>query len=268
MFRKLVIIFSLLLFSLLISCGNSDQIVIKDVKVIHSSNSSLAAILKRKDWKTADKQLYIKKKISLENYTATWIKGDFFINKDISQYTGIFLRNDTMTDTVYLNRQLVGRKIIKKISELNKPSLYVIPSGLLKKGKNTVLIYAGIPPMTYVDLKSHILILKKSDARSMEFRNEMLYTYTPVVVVVVFSLFIIFELINYFIDRRTRVRLIFISGLLYTIVVFSVGFFLDLADVKTINIEVMVSFSSHVCLWGISIFSMLYRPSMVSSFPM
>ncbi|MCP4131019.1 MAG: helix-turn-helix domain-containing protein [bacterium] len=239
MINRIIIVFYFLTGLSLVSCSTDESILIENMEIIYSENPSINLIAKRSDWEKIDKPVYIeKRKLSLNNYTHVWIKGEFTITEDPTQYTGIYLRNDIMTDIVYLNNHFIGQKVCKKIIDLSKPSFYAINSPVFKKGKNTILVYTGIPPLMYVNFSSHIQILPETESKSLQFRNNFLYYYGLIGMIIIFFCFIVMELINFFIDKRTRTRLIFLSGLLYCMALLSILFL----KLEKINLTILVTF--------------------------
>lgn len=164
--RKVIIFSTIILTAIMLaSCSRkSISITVHNLKIIHSADASLNSVINRNDWKPIKNPLYIKQSdISIKHWPHAWLKGEFIINDDPSNYHGIYLKSDVVIDTIYINTAFIGTKTIHRVLDLLIPSHYRISPSVLKKGKNNLYIYAGIPPMTNVNFTSYAQIQTRDD---------------------------------------------------------------------------------------------------------
>jgi hypothetical protein len=108
-----------------------------------------------------------------------WLKAEFSLDYPES-VAGISLGRIYNTDRVYVNGKFCGGREFDDIQELHYPRNYIIPSGVLTKGSNEILIYLGICGNEFGGIKGPVKLLStKSFKRDLVIDN-LLFLHIPI----------------------------------------------------------------------------------------
>ncbi len=161
---KIIIITSLIILAIPVF-GESNKIKsinVTDWKLLYDHDISLESVALKSGWKPVEIPLSFKyPHPRVEDFQYLWLKGEFIISDDPAEYFGICMGRVYHTDRVYINNKLIGSRSPEEINTLHSPRNYIIPGGVLKKGKNEIYINLGIFGNEYGGILSDVFILSK-----------------------------------------------------------------------------------------------------------
>ncbi len=109
-----------------------------------------------------------------------WLRGEFDISDNPDRYYGITLGRINYTYLIYINNYLIDVKTPPEISNLHYPESFMMPRGLLKKGKNEIYIYLGVYSYEYGGLPDGVYIQPKIEYRRLKNFYDLVFNQLPI----------------------------------------------------------------------------------------
>ncbi len=109
-----------------------------------------------------------------------WLRGEFDIKDNPEKYYGITLGRINYTYEIFINDYLIDVKTPPEISNLHYPESFMMPRGLLKKGKNEIYLYLGIYSYEYGGLPDGVYIQPKMEYRRLKNFYDLIYNQLPI----------------------------------------------------------------------------------------
>ena len=207
---------------ILLSCSNdTNSIEIDNWEILFKNTTTLNSITNDNGWKPIHNP--IKFNIpgnSSRGFKYVRLKGTFSINDNPEKYYGLSTGRIRLADKIFINNRLIGSLSQKKVNWCSIPRNYIIPSGLLNKGTNSIYINLGIPDiygMYTGGISGNICLNDEGDFNKSEFINNLLYNQFPFGIGLLVLGFIIVSLILYIWNRNEKLYLYFIGILLYNV---------------------------------------------------
>ncbi|TFH42143.1 MAG: helix-turn-helix domain-containing protein [Chrysiogenales bacterium] len=114
-----------------------------------------------------------------------WLRGEVTL-ADPGDYYGISLGRVYYTDSVYVNRRLVGGRHTTIIQDLHAPRNYEIPPGVLVPGKNIIHVRLGIYGREYGGIADRVRLLSHDSFIRTSILMEFLYRQLTVGIMILF----------------------------------------------------------------------------------
>jgi len=224
---KLIQIF-FLSFICLLSCKNHTSAErFHDFQILHSKETSFEKVKQNKTWKKISSLQFIELfHINPKSFNHGWLKICVTVD-DPLKYKGLFLYTQELIDKTYINKTLIGEKNLLNITgfEYFKPSLYLLPADTLKKGNNDLYIRISLMSNIKGSIR-YLVLLSDSDYDNKKFWNDLLYEQFFIILIIMFSSLLMFQITMFLVDRKLKIRLINSLFLLYIIVLLVMTFFL------------------------------------------
>lgn len=170
-----------------------------------------------------------------------WFRGIFTINNNPEDYYGISLGRVYHSDMVFINNYQVGEKSSKDFFELHYPRNYTINPGILKKGRNDVLIRIGIFSDQFGGLTDKVRIMNQQDYESKLARDNFIFLLVPFGLLALYLGFSVLLFLLYYFNR-VELKLIYCSiGLLFYIILILVLFFPYQSPLFTVPLVIQLS---------------------------
>ncbi len=210
----------ILIISSISSCSNdTNSIQVTNWEKLHVQDDLLKSILHKNGWKPIQIPSIFKLPHSApRTFRFVWLRGKFDVKDNPSQYYGISTGKILYTDKIYINNNLIGSQSLKKITWTPTPRNYIVPDGIIKKGKNIVYIQIGIYGRYDGGILDSVLIQPEEIFDRTQFVNNLIYTYLPYGLVVILTGFLISLLIIFLWDRKQKLPLHASLGLLAYII--------------------------------------------------
>jgi AraC-like DNA-binding protein len=217
---KITFIFFTIFLVLLSACDTPHSIKVSNLKILYNQAATIDLLKNNKDWQEIKDLSKIKIPVHQDGgQNHVWLKGEFNIDNYPESFYGLYFANTKSNDSVYINNKFVGYKNAYNLIELHTPSHYMIPIGILVKGKNEVHIRLEALKKNYLGIKSDILIQSKAEFEKTETRDNILYKNILYGILFVLTAYMLLDIIYYIIDRKYKLRLIFAVCLLFTIAI-------------------------------------------------
>ncbi|GEM_PF-293854 len=165
-----------------LGCGySSAERVASWQALFDDASADPGAIATRTDWTPiALPSMFLLPYPPARTFRYLWLKGAANIAGDPSQYAGIRLGRIYYIDRTYVNGILVGSQLTEEYNAVHNPRAYAIPKGVLKAGKNEVLIRLGIYGTEYGGLLDEVLLLGARDFIGARISDEFIYRQLPI----------------------------------------------------------------------------------------
>ena len=154
-----------------------------------------------------------------------WLKGEFRIEGDPARYFGIIPGRVYLTDSIYINGVFTGEHSEEDVSNMHFSRGYIIPSGTLRQGDNTVLIRLGLYGREYGGIRGRVEILNRERFVLANTFNDFIFRQIPVGVAVFLFGQMVFNLIFFLRKRSEKVNLysaaLCFSWMMYIMAIFA-----------------------------------------------
>ncbi len=211
---KLSIILLIVAFAL--SCSDDSlSIKISNWKILYHQDQSLKDVLKKSDWQPIEIPSTFKLPYPpVKDFQFVWLRGEFNIKDDPSNYYGLSTGRIRFTDKIFINNYLIGNLRPEKANWSPLPRNYIIPRGILKKGSNVMYIQLGIYGKYYGGILSDVLIQREEDFEHTEFFSDLIYKHLPFELLVIFGGFIAALLVVFLLNRNEKLPFYSLLGIL------------------------------------------------------
>jgi AraC-like DNA-binding protein len=157
------------------------SIKVSDWKILHYQKDSLAAARFRSGWKSVEipskfRYPYPPKR----DFQYAWLRGSFVIRDDPKKYYGITIGRIQYTYKIFMNDYLIDVKTPEEIGNMQYPEGFIIPRGILQRGKNNIYIYLGIYGPEYGGLPDGVYIQPKNEYRRLKNFLDLMYNQLPI----------------------------------------------------------------------------------------
>ncbi|MGL1891811.1 MAG: helix-turn-helix domain-containing protein [Spirochaetaceae bacterium] len=179
MIKKGLYYFAVLLF--LVSCNQDlDSTIVSNWQVLYSQTENIHEVYSLEEWLDIDIGIPISLPYPQKHtFQYVWLKGSFNTPKDYTKLYGISISKLSMVDRVYINGGLIGYLNEEEVHNLDSSRSYIIPTGIIDKGKNDVYIRAGAYDEWDIEISRSILIQDAEKFRSMRKQNQLLSEFLP-----------------------------------------------------------------------------------------
>lgn len=158
-----------------------ESIAVTEWRALFSQDPSLEAARESDRWQSIGMplkfQLPYKPKRSFQY---CWLRGEFIIEDDPARYYGITLGRINYTYTIYINNYLIDIKTPAEIANLHYPESFMMPRGLLKKGRNELFLYLGVFGYEYGGLPDGVYIQPKVEYRRLKNFYDLVFNQLPI----------------------------------------------------------------------------------------
>lgn len=158
-------------------------------------------------------------------FSHLWLRGRFVIGGDPAEYYGISFGRILYTYAIYLNEYLLDEKTPGEIGNLHNPEGCVIPRGVLRKGRNELLIRLGVYGEEYGGLPDGVFVQPRQEYRRLKNFLDLMYNQLPIGILLLLVgtiLLMIAVTIFYGADRLFFYEiLVLVLNVLYIITIFS-----------------------------------------------
>ncbi len=188
------------------SCGNSNNsICIKNWSMLPDNTDSAAAVTQESGWVPIEIPFQLKVPCPKEkDFSFFWLKGEFSIDTDPDSFSGLSSGRIKFSDETYINNKLIESTSCKTVNWAPLPRNYNIPEGILKNGKNTVLIRLGVYDKYFGGILGDVSVQPKNEFIKNQFINNFIYRLLPFGIVILFLGMTITMLITYFWNRKDK----------------------------------------------------------------
>ncbi len=207
---KQTILFLILLTNCMaLSCSNdTNSIQVKKWKILYEQDYSLVTISHKGGWEPVEIPSTFKLPYPpAREFQYAWLKGEFDINCDPSNYYGISIGRISFTERLFINNHFIGCRSPMEISHMYMPRNYVIPHGILKKGKNEIFICLGIYGYEYGGISSNVLIHPKMEFNHTNLWSNFIYKQVPLGMIFLFTGFMIALILIFLFNRNEKLLL-------------------------------------------------------------
>ncbi len=142
-----------------------------------------------------------------KKFQYVWLKGEYTLNEASGDY-GLFIERVKYTDTIYINDKLIGSTSPGNICAMPMPRNYLIPSGVLKNGKNSISIRLGTFGNEYLGIMGSIQILPHNEFEKKSTISDLVFKYIPFSIVILFSSLVVALMSAFIINRSEKILLI------------------------------------------------------------
>lgn len=257
--KYIIYLFALLFISSVFSCtGNSDSIVVENWKINKKQDISPASVSAESGWKDIEIPSAFRLPDAAEkSFNYVWLKGEFLITGDPSMYTGLSTGRVRLADIIYINNITVGSVSETDVNWNPVPRNYTIPAGVLKKGKNILMMRLGIYGQEFGGISDCVYIQQKDEFFVSRFFNDLIYKLLPFGIIILYIGFVIQSLISFFWNRKEQLYVYF--SLILIILAFFI--FMNLPVFKLMRFELFHAFRI-ACLINCSVLLLLIVQSM------
>lgn len=119
------------------------------------------------------------------------------------------------TDTTLINGQLIGEHTEDELNELHKPRFYRIPRGLLRNGKNEILIRIGTFGQEYGGIYDPVRFMKKEKFINSRILYNFIFIYLPLGIIIFFLGPLIFSIILLVLKKDTLSNLLMLAIIIF-----------------------------------------------------
>ncbi len=144
-----------------------------------------------------------------------WFRGKFTVSGDPAGYYGISLGRTFHTDEVFINGTFIDSQAPGDYANIHFPSTYVIPPGVVKTGKNALLVRLGICSGEWGGLPDEVHVLQKREYLREKMFSETAFDKIPLAIAISLAAFLTVIVVFYFWNRKNS---IFLYGGLITLV--------------------------------------------------
>lgn len=212
-------LFLLLISIFTLSCSQEKNIPAEKWEILYSEEKNPQAAAQNTAWeKFSIPQMFTHTYRPERRFHRLWLRATFTITDNPEEYQGISLGRLYYLDTTYINGIEVGKYEKEDYGNGHFPRNYHLPSGLLKKGKNTLYIYLGIYGREYGGLSRNAELLRGGDFHNRKASDDVIYRQIPTGIVIFLLGQIVFNLI--FLIRRMNTRINSVSALLCASLIF------------------------------------------------
>lgn len=210
----------LVLVSLLpLSCAEEKKIPAENWEILYSEEKSPQKALKSTGWKPVDLPGMFTHTYRPENrFHRLWLRASLTITDKPGRYRGLSLGRMYYIDTTYINGVKIGSYEKEDYGNSHYPRNYTIPGDVLKKGKNTIMIYLGIYGREYGGLSRNAMLLDLEGFQHEKITDDIIYRQLPTGIIIFLLGQVIFNII--FLVRRMNTRVNSVSALLCTSLMF------------------------------------------------
>ncbi len=203
-----------------------ESINVTDWKVLYSQEPSLDAVRRSPGWIP----IAIPSKFRLpyepeRAFHYCWLRAEFEIGDNPDRYYGITFGRISHTYTIYINNYLIDVKTPPEIANLHYPESFMMPRGLLKKGKNEIFLYLGVYSYEYGGLPDGVYVQPKIEYRRLKNFQDLVFNQLPIGILLLLAgsiLLMVAVMIFYGGDRLFLYEiLVQILNALYIITIFS-----------------------------------------------
>jgi AraC-like DNA-binding protein len=157
------------------------SIRVSEWKILYFQKDSLAAAQIRSGWKKLDIPSKFRYSYPpLKDFQFAWLRGAFVIRGNPRDYYGINIGRIQYTYRLFINDYLIDVKTPEEIGNMQYPEGFVIPRGVLKKGKNDIYIYLGIYGAEYGGLPDGVYVQPKGEYRRLKNSLDLVYNQLPI----------------------------------------------------------------------------------------
>jgi len=212
---KITLILVLPVFVVACNSDSSHSINVQNLKILYSQKKKLESVIHQKGWKSPASSYKIRLPFSdTELFRHVWMKGDLNISNDPAKYRGITMDKYFCTDRVYINNVYIGSSTIKRPIDIILSAAYIIPKGLLKKGKNEIHIRLGLWRNTPGGIDtSSMAIGTTKDYEDKVFWNDILFKQLIFGFLLLNGVLLLFALVKYIFSQE-KLYLFFLLGTL------------------------------------------------------
>ncbi len=150
-----------------------------------------------------------------------WLKGEFNIGDELSDYYGISIRNIRFSEEVFINNKHLGARSRNEFCFMHLPRNYIIPDGVLKKGNNILYIRIGIYGDEYGGISDKIELLNHKDFIGISSKDNLIYKLIPFGIIFLFLCLMMALKILFFISRKKKILYFSLGLLIYVIHILS-----------------------------------------------
>jgi len=156
---------------------------------------------------------------SLSNKNFFWIQGEFYIEGNPDDYTGIYLNYVHGREIIYINNRLIAIRKISNITDIHLPTQYIISQGFLKKGKNVINLRLEIMNRRGTGLNPKIFIQHKNDFEKTRLWDNFRFKDIYGLYFITFILLAVTIIIQILIDREEKTRYLLLFSLILYIII-------------------------------------------------
>lgn len=212
-------LFLVLISILTISCAPEKSIYMDKWEILFSEDENHHAAAQSPAWEeTTMPRMFNHTYAPERRFHRLWLKATFNITGSPEEFRGVSLGRLYYIDTTYVNGIKVGQYEEEDYGNGHFPRNYPIPPGILKKGKNTILIYLGIYGREYGGMSRNGEILAGSSFQYRKVADNVIYRQIPMGIVIFLLGQVIFNLI--FLIRKMNMRINTVSALLCSSLIF------------------------------------------------
>ncbi len=202
------------------SCGgDSTAVKVKNWQILYEQDDSPAAALQKDGWQDVQIPLRFRLPYAAKNdFQFVWLRGEFDVSGDPAVYSGLSTGRIRYSDRIYLNGKLAGETRPEKVNWSPAPRNYVIPPGCITGGKNIIMIRLGVYSRYEGGILNDVYIQGEYEFETARFFNDLIYRHLPFMMLVIFVGFSISLFIVYLLNRKEKLPLYTMSGLLIYII--------------------------------------------------
>lgn len=157
------------------------SIAVTEWKVLYAQDPSLERASESGGWLPVGMPLKLRLPYKPErSFQYCWLRGEFIIEDNPERYYGVTFGRIKYTYTIYINNYLIDVKTPPEIANLHYPESFMLPRGLLRKGRNELFLYLGVFGYEYGGLPDGVYIQPKVEYRRLKNFYDLVFNQLPI----------------------------------------------------------------------------------------
>ncbi len=202
------------------ACGGTEknEVTVQNWQVLFSQESSHETALQSNGWQKTALPLMVRPPYPpTREIRFFWLKGSVEITNP-EKYYGLAMGRVYFSDETFLNSLPLGSLPPEEIHEMHRPRYYRIAPGILKTGKNEILVRIGTYGTEYGGIHDRVRLMEKKPFIKSRIWHTILFVYLPLGVLLFFLGPLIFSLILIAMKKDIATNLIMSAILIFWII--------------------------------------------------